>query len=165
MKGRITNIARSLSGKTMIMLETDADPDELQDLTEKELSITLKRYVKRRSLDANALLWAVIGELSKALRADKWDVYLLMLKRYGKYTYITLKPEAVEDFKQMYRECEVVGESDERVCLICYIGSSTYSREEFSRLLDGVIGECEEAGVRLKASTEIQEMYEQWQRA
>ena len=165
MIGRITNIARSLSGKTVLMLETDADPTELQDLTEKELSITLKKYTKRRSLDANALLWAVIGELSKALRADKWEIYLLMLKRYGKYTYVTLAPEAVEDFKQMYRECEVIGETEDRVCLICYIGSSTYTREEFSRLLDGVISECHEAGVRLKASTEIEELYAQWQKA
>jgi len=165
MKGKISSITRSLDGKLILMLETDAQPEDLQELTDKELSIILKKYTKRRSLDANALLWAVLGELAAALHTDKWELYLLMLKRYGKYTYVTLKPEAVEDFKQMYRECEIVGEADDRVCLICYIGSSTYSKDEFSRLLDGVISEAKEVGLKLKASTEIEELYTQWQRA
>jgi len=165
MKGKISSITRSLDGKLILMLETDAQPEDLHELTDKELSITFKKYTKRRSLDANALLWAVLGELAAALHTDKWELYLLMLKRYGKYTYVTLKPEAVEDFKQMYRECEIVGEADDRVCLICYIGSSTYSKDEFSRLLDGVISEAKEVGLKLKASTEIEELYAQWQRA
>ena len=165
MIGRINSIGRSLDGKTMLMIETDVDAAELQEFKDKDLSITIEKYVKRRSLDANALLWALIGKLATALRADKWELYLLMLKRYGKYTYVSLKPEAVDDFKAMYRECEIVGESEDRVCLICYIGSSTYTNEEFSRLLDGVISECNEVGIKLKASSEIEELYAQWQKA
>lgn len=165
MIGRINSIGRSLDGKTMLMIETDVDAAELQDFTDKDLSITIKKYVKRRSLDANALLWAVLGELAAASQADKWDLYLLMLKRYGKYTYVSLKPEAVDDFRAMYRECEVVGESEDRVCMICYIGSSTYTKEEFSRLLDGVISECTEVGIKLKASSEIEELYRSWQKS
>lgn len=165
MKGRINSLLRNLDGKLLLTLEVDASPEELQEYTNTDLEIEIGKPKRRRSLDANALLWALLGELASALHADKWDLYLMMLKRYGRYTYVSLPRNAVEDFKRMYRECEVVGESDERVSLLCYIGSSTYTQGEFSRLLDGVIQEAKDADIHLKASSQVEELYKQWRRS
>ena len=74
-------------------------PDELiRWLTEqdREKAFEVKEYKEKRSLNANALLWRCLGEMASALHTDKWDVYLQMLKRYGTYTYICVKPKAVE---------------------------------------------------------------------
>ncbi len=164
MKARLNNLQRTLDGKLTATFEVDCEPEELQDLFDKDLTLTVKKLTRKRSLDANALLWATLGEMAKALNADKWDLYLEMLKRYGRYTYISIDKEALEDFKGMYRECEVVGETEDKVCLICFTGSSLYTKEEFSKLLDGVFQECREADIHLKASTEIEERYKQWQK-
>ena len=164
MKARLNNLQRTLDGKLTATFEVDCEPEELQDLFDKDLTLQVKKLTRKRSLDANALLWATLGEMAKALNADKWDLYLQMLKGYGRYTYISIDKEALEDFKGMYRECEVVGETEDKVCLICYVGSSLYTKEEFSKLLDGVFQECREAGIHLKASTEIEERYKQWQK-
>ena len=82
--------------------------DKLQNV--EKLAVDVKQYSKKRSLDANGLLWACLGEMAVATRADKWDIYLTMLKRYGKFTHVCIKPEALEDLKRQWRETEVVGE-------------------------------------------------------
>lgn len=116
---------------------------------EKVFDVTPHR--EKRSLNQNALLWEMLGQLASALRSDKWTVYLQMLKRYGTYTYICVNPKAVEAVKKQWREVEEIGKVDingrESVQLLCYFGSSTMNSHEFSVLLDGVKSEMKEMGL------------------
>lgn len=135
-----------------------------------KLSIKAVKYRAKRSLDANAMLWACLGEIANSMTppADKWDIYLQMLKRYGKFTYICVKPSVVDAMKAQWRECEVVGEVDingqKAVQLLCYFGSSTYNTQEFSRLLEGVISEMSEIGLQVPPSQDMRRALEQWER-
>ena len=125
-------------------------------------------YHPKRSLNANGLLWACLGEIATALRSDKWEVYLQMLKRYGKYTYICVKPHVVEAVKKQWRECEEIGTIDidgqQAVQMLCYFGSSTYDSKEFSVLLDGVISEMKEMGLTPPPDRELKRVIEQMER-
>ena len=142
--------------------------DNIKDLD--KLSIRAVKYREKRSLDANALLWVCLGQIAGAMSppADKWDIYLQMLKRYGKYTYICVKPNVVEAVKQQWRECEVIGEVNingkTAVQLLCYFGSSTYDAKEFSVLLDGVISEMVEMGIQAPTSEEMRRSLELWEK-
>lgn len=144
-------------------------PDELiRWLTEqdREKAFEVKEYKEKRSLNANALLWRCLGEMASALKTDKWDVYLQMLKRYGTYTYICVKPKAVEAVKKQWRECEEIGHIDingaDSVQMLCYYGSSTMNTKEFSTLLDGVISEMEEMGIDTPEQRELDKAIENW---
>lgn len=142
---------------------------ELERLQNAEkLDIDVKQYRKKRSLDANALMWACIGDIASALRADKWDTYLRMLKRYGKYTHICVKPSVVDAVKAQWRECEVVGaitiNDQEAVQMLCYFGSSTYNTKEFSVLLDGIISEMKEMGIETPMPQDMKRALEMWER-
>lgn len=136
----------------------------------EKLLIKATKFRNRRSLDANALLWHCLSEISSAMNppADKWNVYLLMLKRYGKFTHICVKPNMVDAIKAQWRECEVVGNIDingkEAVQILCYFGSSTYNTKEFSVLLDGVISEMKEMGLETPTSHDMQRALEQWEK-
>ena len=118
---------------------------------DREKVFDVTPHKEKRSLNQNALLWECLGQMASALRADKWDVYLQMLKRYGTYTYICVKPKAVEAVKKQWREVEEIGKIDingqESVQLLCYFGSSTMNGQEFSVLLDGVVSEMKEMGL------------------
>ena len=118
---------------------------------DREQLFDVSPHKEKRSLNANGLLWMCLGEMANALRADKWDVYLQMLKRYGTYTHICVHPKAVEAVKKQWREVEEVGRGTvngvESVQLLCYFGSSTMNSKEFSVLLDGVISEMKEMGL------------------
>lgn len=156
------------SKTTLLPLVVDGNVTaDVADLMECEsLDIKVVKHRKKRSLDANALLWACLGDLASALREDKWQVYLEMLKRYGRYTYICVKPGVVDAVKAQWRECEEIGEIDingaKAIQLLCYFGSSTYDTKEFSVLLDGVISEMKEIGLAPPPSKHVKEALEQW---
>lgn len=166
--GHIKNFTKDIiSGKQNLTLEVSGDITELVDkLKDELLSIDIKKYRKKRSLDANGLLWHCIGEIANALRTDKWEVYLMMLKRYGVYTYGVFRENKIEHVKKMWRETEVVGEVDingeKGVQMLLYFGSSTYDTAEFSRLLDGVISEMKEIGLQPPTSGEMRRLLEEW---
>ena len=169
--GKIHSIQRDWkSGKIQVTLEINEEPtDEIDDLSAVEkLAITIKKWFKKRSKDANALMWACLGELAMALNTDKWSLYLLMLKRYGQYTYIYVRPNAVESVKNQWRECEEVGKvdinGDEAVQMLCYFGSSTYNTKEFSVLLDGIISEMKEVGIPTPTSQEMKRALDEWEK-
>lgn len=133
---------------------------------EKDKTWELKEQRGKRSLDANGMLWACLQEIATAVRSDKWSVYLQMLKRYGKFDYVIVKKKAVEMMKRQWRELEEVGEIDihgeKAVQLLCYYGSSTYDRKEFSVLLDGVISEMKEMGLTPPPDRQTRELLEKW---
>ena len=165
--GRLKSITKDWqSDKLIVSFEIDSrtiDADSLQNVT---LEITAKKQRKHRSLNANALLWSCLGKIAAVLRTDKWSVYLEMLKRYGIYTYICVKPQAVEMLKRQWRECEEIGtiniNGQEAVQMLCYYGSSTYDTKQFSVLLDGVISEMKEAGLETPSEEELRRSIEVW---
>ena len=140
--------------------------NEVDKLKDCKLSIKAVKYRKKRSLDANALLWHCLGEIASSLQADKWDIYLQMLKRYGKYTYICVKPNMVDAVKAQWRESEVIGEvninGSEAIQMLCYFGSSTYNTKEFSVLLEGVISEMKEMELETPLSEDMKRALEEW---
>ena len=149
------------SNKFKVVFEVD-NADSLSDLNglkDALLDLKVEKHRKKRSLDANAYLWSCLNDIAIALNTDKWSVYLQMLKRYGKFTYIVVKQSAVEAMKQQWRECEVVGEivigGEKAVQMLCYFGSSTYNSKEFSDLLNGVVSEMEEMGLQPPPTREI----------
>lgn len=170
--GQITNVSRDWKTDKYSITFSVNEPaaiSAVDSLKDSKLSIKAKKYRKHRSIDANRMLWACIGEIAAAILADKWDIYLQMLKRYGsKYTYICVKPNMVEAVKAQWRESEVIGTIDingkEAVQMLCYFGSSTYDTKEFSVLLDGVISEMQEMGLETPPSADMKRALEDWER-
>ena len=165
-QGRVTGIQVPFrSEKAVISFEVTADPADVERYKDKELDITIVRHSKKRGLAANAMLWACLGEIAAAARTDNWSAYLYMLERYGKYSTVLIKAEALPDLRRVWRETRVVGErEDGMVEVLCFYGSSTYTTEEFSRLLDGVVSDMKELGLTPPPSREMQAALEELRR-
>lgn len=169
--GRLTSVTKDiLSGKLNVTFQIDTEPvEELNVLGQMEqIDIKADKHRKRRSLDANGTLWLCLGKMAEKLRTDKWELYLRMLKQYGQYTYICVKPNMVDAVKATWRESEVVGDIDingrQAVQMLCYFGSSTYDSKQFSVLLDGVIYEMKELGLTPPTPKELRRVIEQWEK-
>ena len=165
-QGRLTGIQVPFrSEKAVISFEVTADPADVERYKDKELDITIVRHSKKRGLAANAMLWACLGEIAAAARTDNWSAYLYMLERYGKYSTVLIKAEALPDLRRVWRETRVVGErEDGMVEVLCFYGSSTYTTEEFSGLLDGVVSDMKELGLTPPPSREMQAALEELRR-
>jgi len=168
---------KTLTGKPgELMAEVIRLLQSLKD--DKVYELVVREKTKRRSLDANALLWECIGKVASANRVDKWDVYLDYLRRFGRYTYIEVPEPALDYLKRQWREVEVIGETEERewtlkdgrrtrcksVQALCYVGSSKYSTKEFGALLDGVIADMEQMDIEPPTSGEMRRALELWEK-
>ena len=170
--GELKDISKDWkSNKFNITFIMDNAPDEcaIEKLRDNKLSVKATKFRKKRSLDANGLLWHCLGKIAIALETDKWDVYLQMLKRYGKYTYICVKPNVVESVKAQWRECEVVGEIDingtKAVQMLCYFGSSTYNTKEMCLLINLLVELAKSLNIETKSKAEIESLLKEWDKS
>ena len=160
-KGRITGIQMPFRSKRpVVSFAVQAEPEALEKYMDIDLDISFSRHRNRRSIDANAFLWACLGEIARAINSDTWSIYLYMLERYGKFTHILVKPEAVEQVRQVWRETKIVGEKDGMIQMLCFFGSSTYNTKEFSQLLDGVVSEMKEMHLETPPDEEMKRLLE-----
>ena len=131
---------------------------------DKENIYDIDIHKEKRSLNANGMLWECLGQMAAKLNTDKWELYRIMLKRYGQFTYVCIKPSAVEMFKRSWRDYEELGEVEiggqTAIQFLVYFGSSDYNSKEFSRLLDGVSSEMKEIGLTPPPTKEMQRVIE-----
>ena len=99
-----------------IILTTSGDiRKEVADLKNiladgKELTAEIKQYRKKRSLNANALLWTLLQKMADVLHTTKDELYIQMLDRYGVFTFVVVKPSVVDRVKQEWRTVRELGE-------------------------------------------------------
>lgn len=152
-QGEIKSINRDMDGNLIISIATTDTQEATESalkLQGKELSIELKKYSPKRSLNANAYFWKLCEQIAIVLHSDKDTIYLLQLSKYGQWIDIDVPEEAIELLKRTYR---YVQECDGFVR--CYIGSSHYTREEMSRLIDGTIEDAKDLGIETWSKEEI----------
>lgn len=158
-------------GKAEIVLSTDLSKVDIALLKDiiakgKELSVEIKQFRQKRSLDANAYMWVLLSKLAAELNADKDDLYLIMLERYGVFTHIIVKPGVADKVKQEWRTVRELGEvtinGKVGVQLQCFFGSSLYDSKQMATLIDGVVYECKELGIETMTEQEISGLKSSW---
>ena len=129
----------------------------------EKLSLEIKRYRAKRSLDANNYYWVLVTKLAKVVGLSNQEVHNMLLRGYGqpeifegKGVYMTIpdtdRARAKVDNSMDYHLCPTsqVREGDDGVLYRTYRllrGSQTYNTEEMARLIDGAITQCKEAGI------------------
>lgn len=130
-----------------------------------KLSIEVKPYREKRSLNANAYAWKLIGEIADAVRASKEEVYLEMLRRYGQSEIISVLAHIPID--QYIKYCEEAGESSLNGKLFkhykVYKGSSEFDTREMSILIDGIVSEAKGLGIQTETPDMIAKIKSLWE--
>lgn len=127
--------------------------DKLAQTNGKPLELTVRTVTQKRTLDQNAYLWLLLERLAIALRSTAEEVYAEMLDRYGVHAYISAATEAGEVIKATFAKAKYIrpvrdGAGKEGAVYKVTLGSSKYDTAQFTRLLDGVIAECKELGIK-----------------
>jgi hypothetical protein len=176
MKLLSNNISTSYSesGQQLITLAltSKADISEFKDLIadKKLLAIEISKQKKKRSLDANSLLWVLCQKIAEVIHSTKESVYQGFIKDVGQFEIVPIKNEAVERWIEVWKGkglgwfAEVMEDSKlpgyKKV--ISYYGSSIYDQHEMSVLLDEVVRECKGLNIETLTPTQLSELKSAW---
>lgn len=154
---------------TFIMNEKTAlsELDEIKNLD--KLSIEVKKYRKKRSLDANAYCWVLINKLAKKLNLKPIEVYKKAIYEVGVREIVPVKNEAAERYKEIWKNnglgwiCETMpSKLDGYTNVIAWYGSSVYDSKEMSRLVDSIVEECKLQNIETMTPAELERLKEAW---
>lgn len=131
---------------------------------DREKLFEVKQHRQKRSLNANAYAWLLMGKIADVVRASKDEIYLEMLRKYGQRTVVSVRSDIdVKGYFKYYESFAVgyVGDT-EFTHYHVFKGSSEYDTREMSVLIDGIVSEAEELEIETLPPQEIQRMKEMW---
>lgn len=174
--GIITNFNKDWkTGKAIITLMLDIkDLEEIEKLSLLEkITITIKKFFKKRSLDANAYCWVLCDKIAKELCKDgtvitKEKIYQDVILQIGTFQPLIIEEKAYENFKRIWEKqglgflIQEVSRKDKCVKVHCYYGSSTYDSKEMSLLIELLVELAKSLSIETKTQAEINSLLELW---
>lgn len=142
--------------------------DELKSL--EKLSLKIGKFKQKRSLDANAYCWTLIGKIAEKTKVPKEEVYREAIRGIGgNYDVVCIKENAAESLRSAWErngigwQTEVMlSKLDGCTNVLLYYGSSTYDTEQMSRLIENILQDCKALGIEVKPQEEIDSLLKNW---
>jgi hypothetical protein len=162
------------TGKPTLTLEVN-ERNDFEMLVDEmrckdKLSIEVKPFRQRRSLDANAYAWVLMDRLAAVLGKPKTEIYREYIREIGgNCETICVRNEAVDKFCRGWSHNGLgwVTETFPSKIEGCtnvnlYYGSSTYDTAQMSRLIDLAVFDCKDNGIPTETPDQIAEMKSLW---
>jgi len=173
MEGRLREPLRLSGGGWLVTFTTGADAGKLYDrLKDADVEIEIRKHNPKRSRDANAMCWAMCSDIGNALRppVPKEEVYRRAIREVGEYEPLPIREDAVETFRRRWAAkgtgwfAEVIDDSKlpGYKLVFAYYGSSTYDSATMARLIDFLVDDARQMGLRIPASKEQEEALKAW---
>ena len=147
------------------------------EMKPRKYVVEIKQHRKKRSLDANAYAWELLGKLAPALSTHEVIFTPEQLYREairdigGNYEIMPVRNDALERWVKIWTSrglgwiCEVMGPSKIKgyTNTRCFYGSSVYDTAQMSRLIARIVEDCKAAGVETMTPEELARMVEEGQ--
>ena len=172
--GKIAGVSFSIDGMPLIALQLNERKgamvmlDELKSL--EKLTVKLEKFKKKRSIDANAYCWTLIGRIAEKTNIPKDEVYRNAIRGIGgNYDVVCIQEKAVDSLCSAWARNGIGWQTDTMPSklegctnVVLYYGSSTYDAEQMSRLIDNIIQDCNALGIETKSQAEIDSLLKSW---
>jgi hypothetical protein len=131
----------------------------------------IKEHRKKRSLDANAYAWVLIGKLAEAMRITPLEVYRQAIRDVGgNYEIIPIKEEAAEHFKRIWESkglgwpCEDMGASKIPGYrnMRAFYGSSTFDSRQMGVMIESLQQDCAALDIEYLTPEKVALLMEEW---
>jgi len=178
MKIKVNNIRKvyTENNETELIITTkeniNIDDLKLIITNKKELSVEIKAYRKKRSLDSNAYCWILCQKIAEVIHSTKELVYKKVIKDVGQFELMPIKNEAVERWQKVWESkgmgwfSEVLEDSklEGYKKIVSYYGSSCYDVREMCVLINEIVAQCKELGIETISKNELERMKSAWGR-
>jgi len=168
------NVSFAWSGKPLVTIEFNEKQSALEMMDElkadEKVSIKIKKFKQKRSLDANAYAWVLIGKIAEKTNVKTEEVYRSAIKNVGGNSdVVCVKNEAVETLCRGWTRNGLGWQTDTfpsklEGCtnVILYYGSSCYDTSQMNRLLNILLQDCESLGIEVRSQEEIDSLLNSW---
>jgi len=156
------------SDTVKVIAELASYIDSLKD--DKDYTLTVKEHKEKRSLSANAYFWVMCDRLAEKLRIGKTDIYRSYIKEIGgNNDVVCCINSAVDNLIEAWNGHGLgwIAETEESKLDGCtnirlYYGSSTYNKEQMSRLIELARQDCIENDIPTWDEEELQRLCDEW---
>ena len=165
MKGKLKDLTRNLDGTWNLAITLGGDCRAVWDkLHDKDISVEIKPYREKRSLDANGYCWTLIDKIAAKMHLDKAEVYREAIKAIGGNSEIVcIMDKAVESLRRGWEMHGLGWQTDTmpskiRGCtnVILYYGSSTYDTRQMTILIDHLVQDAKALGIETLTPAELE---------
>lgn len=155
-----------------IMIRSPKARQALEGVCEGKIyDVEIKEHRERRSLDANAYAWKLIGMIAEAAETSPEAVYRSYIKDIGgNYEVVCVKAQAAEAFCKAWEHTGIGWQTQRMpskikgcVNVMCYYGSSVYDTRQMSRLIDLAVQDAKNLGIETKTPRELEELMSRWE--
>lgn len=158
--------------KISLLLDTK-EIDVIEKLkSENKLNVELKKWFKKRSLDANSYCWLmckkIADELSKESIVTKEEIYKDAILQVGTFEPFIVQEKTYDKFKRIWEKqglgflVQEVSKKDKCIKVNCYYGSSTYDSKEMSLLINLLVDLAKSLNIETKPQQEIDSLLNEW---
>lgn len=170
MIGKLKESLPLSGGEWLVSFTTRDNPGQMfDDLKEVPVNIEVKKASKMKSRDANAYCWVIIDKIAEKTGIRKSEVYRHAIKEIGGVsTTVCVQDKAVDRLREGWEKNGIGWQTDtlkSRIdgCtnVILYYGSSVYTSQQMSRLIDSLVQEAEGLGIPTYPE-ETERMKAQW---
>lgn len=131
---------------------------------------TITRTVKKRSLNANAYAWKLMGDIATVTGVPVEEVYRHSIENIGGVTdALAISAEALPAFRLAFigdhigRKVEVIGRSSNMVDILITYGSSDYNVQQMCQLIDSITQDCHALGIPTLEDEKLQQIIDDWE--
>ena len=170
-RGKLNELGFDREGNNKITLTAFSDcRDEFDALADKEVTVIIKPYRKKRSLNANAYAWVLLDRISEFTGVPKEEVYKETIKNIGGVSQVVCVIEkAKQTMIDLWKRNGIGWQVDELdskiqgcVNLVLYYGSSVYDTKQMSALIDLLVQEAKQYGLETLPPQELERMLGRW---
>lgn len=139
------------------------------DISIENLRLSLYTQ-KKRSMNAHNYFWSLIGKLAQKLEIPKDEIYRELIRRVGIFTDQNIEKDNVEAISRAWESQGIGWIADEIlfyediVTVRFYKGISSYDSYEMRILLNHLVEECKEQGIKTLEDYEIEQLARKWAR-
>ena len=174
MKSRLLDLSISLDGKQRLTVELDGDFRKTWDkLHDKDCELTVKKYRKKRSLDANAYAWVLIDKIAEKTRVSRTETYRNAIRDIGGVSVtVCVQNVAVARLKQQWSDKGIGWQTEEFESsipgwtnVILYFGSSVYDSKQMADLIENLRQDAISLGIEVEDENKIKSLLEEYDNA
>lgn len=156
------------------LILTTSDPEALRFAVGfEEGDYSLLKAKQKRSLDANAYCWVLIGKLAAVMRLSKEEIYRNAIRDIGgNYETVCVQEKGYEMLKRCWEanglgwQCEQFpSKLDGCINANLYYGSSEYDTQQMSVLIDRLVQDCKALDIEVKDENDIKSLLESWDKS